>query len=145
MTIDHVIFVLMIYFLETWIIFIALEIIWSHNWFIFSILPERVTGIDVDKVVIEVPPIFAFKESIISLLNTNFDGPIFLIDDCSNNEEHLNFVKDLDKDKRITIYIKKERAGISKIKNTSIRLLLESDVDILFLADDDVYYLIINQ
>lgn len=38
------------------------------------------------------------------------------------------------------IYQRKENGGVSKTKNTSIRLLLEKSIDIGFLADDDVLY-----
>lgn len=38
------------------------------------------------------------------------------------------------------IYRKTHNGGVAKIKNTSIRLLLEENIDIGFLADDDVLY-----
>ena len=37
-------------------------------------------------------------------------------------------------------YFKKNNGGVARAKNTSIRLLLEQNIDIGFLADDDVLY-----
>ena len=41
---------------------------------------------------------------------------------------------------KFKIHFKKENGGVAKAKNTSIRLLLEQNIDIGFLADDDVLY-----
>jgi hypothetical protein len=38
------------------------------------------------------------------------------------------------------IHIRSNNGGVARTKNTSIRLLLEKDIDIGFLADDDVLY-----
>ena len=38
------------------------------------------------------------------------------------------------------IFRRKENGGVARTKNTSIRLLLEQNIDIGFLADDDVLY-----
>jgi hypothetical protein len=81
-----------------------------------------------------------FKQGISSLMSTKFDGIIYLIDDGSKCKDHLDWVKQKFPT-RINIYEKPQNGGISKVKNTSLRLLLEQEVDILFLADDDLIYI----
>ena len=78
------------------------------------------------------------KKSIDSLVNTNYNGDIYIIDDGSNIKEHLEYIKNIN-DSRIYIIERKENGGIAKTKNTSIKLILENN-DIGFLADDDVLY-----
>ncbi len=80
-----------------------------------------------------------FQESIQSLLNTDFDGKIFIVDDGSSIHNHLNFLSSF-ADERLCITQKNTNGGISKCKNTGTRLILESGLDIGFLADDDVIY-----
>ena len=50
----------------------------------------------------------------------------------------LNEVNNLNKN--IIIHKREKNGGVARTKNTSIRLLLEQNVDIGFLMDDDVYY-----
>jgi len=49
---------------------------------------------------------------------------------------HMNLLKKY----KFDIYNRKENGGVARTKNTSIRLLLEKNVDIGYLADDDVEY-----
>ena len=51
-------------------------------------------------------------------------------------EKHNELLKKYD----FNIYYRPENGGVAKAKNTSIRLLLEQNIDIGFLADDDVLY-----
>ena len=81
-----------------------------------------------------------FKTSIVSLLKSGFPGVIFLVDDGSEITDHLEYINTVDKASRIIVYKKSKNGGIAKVKNTSIRLLLETGVSIGFLADDDVVY-----
>jgi len=49
---------------------------------------------------------------------------------------HMNILKKY----KFDIYNRKENGGVARTKNTSIRLLLEKNVDVGYLADDDVEY-----
>ena len=81
-----------------------------------------------------------FKKSINSLIVSEYKGPIFLVDDGSTKKDHLNFVREVYGD-RIFIQERSENGGLSKVKNTGIRLLMENKCDIGFLVDDDMEYL----
>lgn len=80
-----------------------------------------------------------FKSSINSLLDSNFEGKIFIVDDGSETYFHLDYLKILN-DKRVVIVEKKINSGVSKTKNTGIRLILENNFDYGFLSDDDILY-----
>lgn len=54
--------------------------------------------------------------------------------------KHQNILNKYGMDKNINIYHKKENSGVAKTKNTSIKLLLEQNIDYGFLMDDDVEY-----
>tara|TARA_B100001093_G_scaffold466432_1_gene484824 strand:+ start:336 stop:1151 length:816 start_codon:yes stop_codon:yes gene_type:complete len=56
------------------------------------------------------------------------DGPV--------PQKHINLLKKYN----FEIHLKQENGGVARAKNTSIRLLLEKNIDIGFLADDDVLY-----
>ena len=79
-----------------------------------------------------------FKQSIDSLIKTDFDGNIFIIDDGSTINDHLQYIKD--NYNKIIIVKKENNGGIARTKNTSIRVLLENNCDIGFVADDDIHY-----
>jgi hypothetical protein len=80
-----------------------------------------------------------FKQSIQSLYETSFDGKVFVVDDGSSWKEHIEYVNDLN-DERFFIYKKEVNGGISKTKNTGIRLILENGFDKGVLVDDDVVF-----
>ena len=80
-----------------------------------------------------------FKSSINSLLESNFEGKIFVVDDGSEVYHHLDYLNNLDDD-RIVIFNKKINCGLAKTNNTGIRLILENNCDYGFLADDDILY-----
>jgi hypothetical protein len=85
-----------------------------------------------------------FKRSIETLLRTPFYGPIVLVDDCSEINDHLDWLKEYDVANRIHIHKRSVNGGISRCKNTCIRLLLEKGCKYLFLNDDDIEYLSTN-
>lgn len=67
-----------------------------------------------------------------SLINTY----VVLVVDGPVPDKHMNILNKFD----FVIHQKKINGGVARAKNTSIRLLLEQDIDIGFLADDDVLY-----
>lgn len=80
-------------------------------------------------------------ESFNSLVNSNFDGEIFLIDDCSTVKDHLSKIES---DYKFKIIERKENGGYSKTKNNGLKVLMDNDCDVLFLSDDDILYKDVN-
>jgi len=81
-----------------------------------------------------------FKESIDSLLKSNFLNTIFIVDDHSTVNTHLDYISSL-QDNRLKIFKRDYNGGASKAYNTGIRLILESGCDYGFLANDDLVYM----
>lgn len=79
-----------------------------------------------------------FKESISSLVKTNFYGNIYIVDDGSTITDHLSFVEQL-RIPNLRIVRKPLNSGIARTKNTCLRLI-HNHGDIGFLADDDLMY-----
>ena len=80
-----------------------------------------------------------FKRSLTSLKESRYSGKIFLVDDASPYKGHIDFARSLEIP-NLTIIEKTVNGGISKNKNTCIRLILESGATIGLLADDDLLY-----
>lgn len=74
--------------------------------------------------------------SIYSLISSNFDGKIVVVDDCSETSSHLEKIQSIDKS--IQCIKRTINNGLSRCKNTCIKNLL--DCEYLFLADDDNIY-----
>ena len=79
-----------------------------------------------------------FKLSIDSLMNSEYKGNIIIIDDGSEIQEHLDYIKKI-KYNKLSFHIKANNQGVAKCKNTSMRLAIENS-DIGFIADDDLIY-----
>jgi GT2 family glycosyltransferase len=77
-----------------------------------------------------------FKQCIDSLVSSMYPGEKFLIDDGSENKSHLTYAKD----KGIIVIERKENGGEGRVKNTSLRVLLDSGCDYLFVSDDDMLF-----
>lgn len=73
-----------------------------------------------------------------SLQKSGYTGPIFVVDDGSTDAQHLAFLTNLDS--RISVVLRKHNGGISRAKNTCLRLLSESDCEIGFIAEDDAEF-----
>lgn len=80
-----------------------------------------------------------FKISMESLLVSGYPGNIFLIDDGSTCVEHIHLINAIDRDRKIVV-IRRFHGGVARAKNSCIRMLLSDNIDIGFLADDDVLY-----
>jgi hypothetical protein len=70
------------------------------------------------------------------LKHDEYETYVIIIVDGSISEKHLNILNKYNFD----LYFRPENGGVARTKNTSIRLLLEQNIDIGFLADDDVLY-----
>ena len=67
---------------------------------------------------------------------SNLPVYVILVVDGPVPQRHLDLLKQYN----FNIHIKTENKGVACAKNTSIRLLLEQNIDIGFLMDDDVLY-----
>ena len=70
------------------------------------------------------------------LKTTKINTYVVIIVDGKVPDKHINLLKKYD----FNVYIRPKNGGVARTKNTSIRLLLEQNVDIGFLADDDLLY-----
>lgn len=70
------------------------------------------------------------------LKTTSINTYVIIVVDGSIPEKHNKILEKYD----FPIYRRPNNGGVARTKNTSIRLLLEQNVDIGFLADDDVLY-----
>lgn len=66
----------------------------------------------------------------------DFDIYVVIVVDGKVPKEHMDILNKYSFD----IHVKKNNGGVARVKNTSIRILLEHNIDIGFLADDDVLY-----
>jgi len=79
-----------------------------------------------------------FKTCINSLKNTNYDGIIEVVDDCSNSKKHLEWLNNTYQD--ITIIERNKNGGTSAVKNAGIKSLLNKNIEFGFLIDDDILF-----
>ncbi len=73
-----------------------------------------------------------------SLRHTGFPGPVSIIDDGSTDPAHLAFLEFTAS--KANVIRRPRRGGIARAKNTALRVLQGSDVDIGFLAEDDIEF-----
>jgi len=84
------------------------------------------------------------KESLATLSSTieaykgTLEIVVYLVIDGPVPDKHNEVISTLPK--KFKLIRKKENGGISRVKNTGIRLLLEENVDVGILVDDDVWY-----
>ena len=101
----------------------------KHSLAISTFFPSYVNPLRLD----------VFKKSICSLIDSGYDGFIFICDDGSSTFDHLDFIYSLNNDK-IIVYKQIENRGYSKIKNLGIKLILDQNNEFGFLCDDDLLY-----
>ena len=73
-----------------------------------------------------------------SLEQTEFDGPVFVVDDCSGDERHLDFLQSLPG--RYQVVRRGSNGGVWRGKNTCLRVLAERGVEVGFVAEDDIEF-----
>jgi hypothetical protein len=71
-----------------------------------------------------------------NIIHQDYETYVIIVVDGIIQEKHKLLLNNYN----FNIHYKKENGGVAKVKNTSIRLLLQQKVDIGFLADDDVLY-----
>jgi glycosyltransferase involved in cell wall biosynthesis len=73
-----------------------------------------------------------------SLLHSGYPGRVAIIDDGSTDPEHLAFLETLAP--AIGVVRRPSRGGIARAKNTALRILRGTHVDLGFLAEDDIEF-----
>jgi glycosyltransferase involved in cell wall biosynthesis len=73
-----------------------------------------------------------------SLEVTGYEGQVFVVDDGSDDPEHLAFLDSIAA--QYTVVRRATNGGVSLAKNTCIRLLMEHGVDVGFIAEDDIQF-----
>ena len=71
-----------------------------------------------------------------NIKHSEYQTYVVIVVDGNVPQKHIDILKKYPFD----IHIKKINGGVARVKNTSIRLLLEQNINIGFLADDDVLY-----
>lgn len=73
-----------------------------------------------------------------SLADSGYPGPVSIIDDGSTDSQHLAYLESLTP--AISVIRRPKRGGIARAKNTALRVLQESRVELGFLAEDDIAF-----
>jgi hypothetical protein len=73
-----------------------------------------------------------------SLHHSGYEGPLFVVDDGSTDPAHLGFLSTLSRS--ISVVRRPRNGGISRAKNTCLRVLMEIGVDVGFIAEDDIAF-----
>lgn len=73
-----------------------------------------------------------------SLKNSGYPGLVSIIDDGSTDPEHLACLEALAP--VASVVLRPKRGGIARAKNTALRILQDSQVDLGFLAEDDIEF-----
>lgn len=71
-----------------------------------------------------------------SLSASGYAGPVSIVDDGSTDAAHVAFLESLPSG--IAVIRRPVRGGISRAKNTALRVLRDGGVEVGFLAEDDI-------
>lgn len=77
-----------------------------------------------------------FRECVDSLISSGYPGEKFIIDDGSENKSHLHYARE----KGLHVIERQSNGGEGRVKNTSLRVLMEAGCDYLFISDDDMLF-----
>jgi glycosyltransferase involved in cell wall biosynthesis len=80
------------------------------------------------------------KSALRSLDRSSFRGRVIVVDDGSTCERHLNYLDRLARSGRYEVIKRPANGGISRAKNTCLRALSERNIEIGFLAEDDILF-----
>jgi len=73
-----------------------------------------------------------------SLQASGFPGIVTIVDDASDDAEHVEYLRELQASKWCSVICRSRRGGISTAKNTCLRVLVRDSVDFGFLIEDDM-------
>ena len=77
-------------------------------------------------------------EAVSTLEQTAYPGRVVIADDGSECSEHRAYLATLAR--RYEVIERRENGGISRAKNSCLRALSETDIDVGFIAEDDVEF-----
>lgn len=77
-------------------------------------------------------------EAVRSLENTNYPGTVCVVDDGSTSPQHHEYLDSLSDQYRVIR--RNTNGGVSRGKNTCIRVLMDLGIDVGFLAEDDIQF-----
>jgi glycosyltransferase involved in cell wall biosynthesis len=80
------------------------------------------------------------RDALASLERTCYHDPVIIVDDGSNCEKHLRYLDRLARAGRYEVIRRPANGGPSRAKNTSLRVLAHRNVEIGFLAEDDILF-----
>jgi GT2 family glycosyltransferase len=78
--------------------------------------------------------------TIASLERTGYRGPVFIVDDGSVNVRQLDYLAFLERETGYTVVRRPANGGISRAKNTALRVIMETGAATGFLAEDDILF-----
>lgn len=79
-------------------------------------------------------------DALASLRRTSYRDPVVIVDDGSTCAEHLRYLDELAAEDRYELIRRQANGGISRAKNTCLRAIAQRDVDVGFLAEDDILF-----
>jgi GT2 family glycosyltransferase len=79
-------------------------------------------------------------DALVSLYGSGYKGRVIVVDDGSIDRDWGPVFDAIPDDIDFDLVFKGETGGISRGKNTCIRVLMEEGIDVGFLADDDVVF-----
>lgn len=77
-------------------------------------------------------------EALTSLQSSGYRESLFVVDDGSTDPEHLSFLDRLPPD--VSVIRRPRNGGISRAKNTCLRVLADHGFDVGFIAEDDIAF-----
>lgn len=80
------------------------------------------------------------SDAIESLDRTSYRVPVIIVDDGSTCERHLKYLDLLHNTGRYEIVRRTTNGGISRAKNTCLRILASRGIEFGFLAEDDILF-----
>lgn len=79
-------------------------------------------------------------EAIASLERTSYRDPVFIVDDASTCAAHLGYLDELATRGRYQVVRRSSNGGISRAKNTCLRMIVQCGAAVGFLAEDDILF-----
>jgi glycosyltransferase involved in cell wall biosynthesis len=80
------------------------------------------------------------RRAIESLERTDYHDPVVIVDDASTCEKHLEYLDRLAKTGRYEVVRRECNGGISRAKNTCLRVIVDVQPRVGFLAEDDILF-----
>ena len=76
--------------------------------------------------------------AMMTLNHSGYDGPVYIVDDGSRDQEHLMYLDELSMEHHVIRRL--SNGGIARAKNTCLRVLSDAKIDLGFIAEDDISF-----